>query len=57
MIEALSSAVAHQSQESVKTAARMTETVLPWLYEGSRSRLAPPAEPLPSTASKGSSRR
>lgn len=57
MIEALSSAVAHQSQESVKTAARMTETVLPWLYEGSRSRLAPPAEPVPSTASKGSSRR
>ncbi len=57
LIEALSSAVAHQSQESVKTAARMTETVLPWLYDGSRSRLVPQAEPAPSTASKGSSRR
>lgn len=41
MIEALTSAVAHQAKESVKTAARMTEAVLPWLHDSSRTRLAP----------------
>lgn len=42
MIEALSSAVAHHAKGSVQTAARMTEAVLPWLHDGSRSRLSPP---------------
>ena len=40
LIEALTSAVAHQSKDSVKTAARMTEAVLPWLHDSARSRLA-----------------
>jgi len=40
LIEALTSAVAHQSKESVMTAARMTEAVLPWLHDSARSRLA-----------------
>lgn len=40
LIEALSSAVAHQARGSVQTAARMTEAVLPWLHDGPRSRLA-----------------
>ncbi|KQR62609.1 MurR/RpiR family transcriptional regulator [Acidovorax sp. Leaf160] len=40
LIEALTSAVAHQSKESVLTAARMTEAVLPWLHDSARSRLA-----------------
>ncbi len=57
LIEALSSAVAHQSRESVKSVARMTETVLPWLHDGSRSRLAPRSGPDSSTSPKGSSRR
>lgn len=57
LIEALSSAVAHQSRESVKSVARMTETVLPWLHDGSRSRLAPRSGPDSSTPPKGSSRR
>lgn len=39
MIEALTSAVAHQAKESVKSAARMTEAVLPWLHDGTRGRL------------------
>ncbi|MFT4190488.1 MAG: MurR/RpiR family transcriptional regulator [Comamonas sp.] len=41
LIEALSSAVAHQAAGSVKSAARMTEAVLPWLHDSQRSRLAP----------------
>ncbi len=57
LIEALSSAVAHQSRESVKSVARMTETVLPWLHDGSRSRLAPRSGPDSPTPPKGSSRR
>ncbi len=57
LIEALSSAVAHQSRESVKSVARMTETVLPWLHDSSRSRLAPRSGPDSSTPPKGSSRR
>jgi len=40
LIEALCSAVAHQSRGSVQTAARMTEAVLPWLHDGARSRLS-----------------
>ncbi len=41
LIESLTSAVAHQSRESVKTAARMTEAVLPWLHDSAHSRLSP----------------
>ena len=40
LIEALCSAVAHQSRGSVQTAARMTEAVLPWLHDGARRRLS-----------------
>ncbi|SFE23246.1 MurR/RpiR family transcriptional regulator [Paracidovorax konjaci] len=47
LIEALTSAVAHQARDSVKTAARMTEAVLPWLHDSSRSRLAPRAADTP----------
>ena len=45
MIEALTSAVAHQAKESVKSAARMTEAVLPWLHDGTRGRLEAGAGP------------
>jgi DNA-binding MurR/RpiR family transcriptional regulator len=43
LIEALTSAVAHRAAGSVKSAARMTEAVLPWLHDGHRARLAPGA--------------
>lgn len=33
LIEALSSAVAHRSEESVTRAALLTESVMPWIYE------------------------
>ncbi len=41
LIEALSSAVAHQTKEPVKTAARLTEAILPWLHGNARSHLVP----------------
>ncbi|KAF1021834.1 MAG: HTH-type transcriptional regulator HexR [Paracidovorax wautersii] len=49
MIEALTSAVAHRVKESVKSAARMTEAVLPWLHDSKRSRLAPGGGTTPAT--------
>ncbi|RZM03284.1 MAG: MurR/RpiR family transcriptional regulator [Variovorax sp.] len=39
LIEALASAVAHQAEGSVQSAARVTEAVLPWLHDSSRNRL------------------
>lgn len=36
LIEALSAAVAHQSQHSVTTAALLTESVMPWLIHGEK---------------------
>ena len=53
LIEALCSAVAHQSRGSVQATARMTEAVLPWLHDGTRSRLsARSAEPAVKRAGK-----
>lgn len=40
LIEALSSAVALQAKESVQSAARMTESVLPWLLQSNSGRNA-----------------
>jgi DNA-binding MurR/RpiR family transcriptional regulator len=45
MIEALGNAVAHQAQDTLKTAARMTEAVMPWLHESSSNRLNADAAP------------
>ncbi|MEH3087322.1 MAG: MurR/RpiR family transcriptional regulator [Xylophilus ampelinus] len=53
LIEALTSAVAHQAEGAVQSAARMTEAVLPWLHDSHRSRLAPGQpgrKPVPPTA-------
>lgn len=38
LIEGLSAAVAHQSRETIRNAARITDAVLPWLHQGSRDR-------------------
>ena len=44
LIEALASAVAHRAKGSVKAAARLAESVLPWLHRGEGAR-APEAAP------------
>lgn len=41
LIEALSSAVAHASEHSVKAAAQVAEAVLPWLHGGHSGRVRP----------------
>ena len=46
LIEALASAVAHRVKGSVKAAARLAESVLPWLHRGEGAR-APEAAPVP----------
>ena len=47
LIEALSSAVAHRTPQSVQYAARMTESVMPWLIDSDRDRLMPANAPVP----------
>ena len=37
LIEALCSAVAHRSQGSIEAATQLTESLLPWIYDNSRS--------------------
>lgn len=49
LIEALISAVALQTRDTVQNAARMTEAVLPWLHGSGRSGLRAPATPASSS--------
>lgn len=49
LIEALISAVALQTRDTVQNAARMTEAVLPWLHGSGRNGLRAPATPASSS--------
>lgn len=52
LIEALCSAVSHRAKGSIRSAARLTEAVLPWLHGPHASRLRPQASGAPAPRSR-----